>query len=232
MTAPERSKARTSGPMAVAVIASEGDLLRAGGLRRLPDLFELRLDALHNVLAEADADIARLGAPLIITARHPREGGADQLSARERRELLLRFMNRAAYVDVELRSVVPLRTVIETARAQRVRCIISVHALSMMPAADMLKDWADQARAASPDIFKLVVRTDTGEDVAALSTFFEQERKRQRLSAMGVGARGRKSRRLLARAGSILNYGNLGQAQVDGQLSLAELRRILRRTAP
>ena len=45
-----------------------------------------------------------LPAPLIITARHPREGGANNLSIKQRRELLSRILSRARYVDVELRS--------------------------------------------------------------------------------------------------------------------------------
>ena len=66
-------------PKIVGVIFSRADLERARRMRKPPDLFELRLDRL------IDAPIGQLPAPLIITARHPREGGANNLSALRRR---------------------------------------------------------------------------------------------------------------------------------------------------
>ncbi len=90
-------------PQIVGVIFSRADLQRAVRMRRPPDLFELRLDRLAHCIAEVDAAVERLRAPLIITARHPREGGANHLSGRRRCALLLQFLSRAAYVDVELR---------------------------------------------------------------------------------------------------------------------------------
>jgi 3-dehydroquinate dehydratase len=44
---------------------------------------------------------------------------------------------------------------------------------------------------------------------------------------MGIGKLGRLSRRLLARNGSVLNYAHLGTRAVEGQLSLAEMRRVI-----
>jgi 3-dehydroquinate dehydratase-1 len=91
-------------PQIVGVIFTQADLRRAIQMRNPPDLFELRLDALFARSDEVMTAIGNLRAPLIITARHPREGGSNQLGARERRALLLRFLPHAAYVDIELRS--------------------------------------------------------------------------------------------------------------------------------
>src|SRR5581483_7683838 len=88
----------------VGVIASEADLRLALTLKELPDFFELRLDGLFASQDELEKQIARLPAPLIVTARHPGEGGMNNLSAGRRRELLSRFAPYAKYVDVELRS--------------------------------------------------------------------------------------------------------------------------------
>jgi 3-dehydroquinate dehydratase-1 len=41
---------------------------------------------------------------------------------------------------------------------------------------------------------------------------------------MGMGKLGRRSRLLLAAAGSVLNYAHLGHPTVQGQWSLAQLR--------
>jgi len=95
---------KPSTPQIVGVIFTRTDLRRALRMRNPPNLFELRLDALFAKSEEVRDAIVDLRAPLIITARHPREGGSNHLSAQKRRALLLRFLPHAAYVDIELRS--------------------------------------------------------------------------------------------------------------------------------
>ena len=46
----------------------------------------------------------------------------------------------------------------------------------------------------------------------------------QPLSVMGMGPLGKASRLLFARAGSLLNYGYLGEPQVSGQWSALTLK--------
>ncbi len=227
MTAADRVKARTAAQRLVGVIASEGDLTRAIRSRRHPELFELRLDALHHCLADVDVMIQRLRPTLVVTCRHAREGAIAELSDQRRSRLLLQFLDRATYVDLELRSLRVLRAVDDEARARGTQRIVSVHEFARMPAPRVLEEWARRAEAVSPDVFKLVLRTETEGDLAQLRAFFERESERLPLSVMGVGRLGRKSRRMFARLGSILNYAHLGAAQVEGQLSLAEMRRVL-----
>ena len=87
-------------PRVVGVIASRADLDRALRMRKPPDLFELRLDRLASVADQLEKVLPKLRTPLIITARHPHEGGARKLRLQHRRDLLARFLNRADYVDV------------------------------------------------------------------------------------------------------------------------------------
>ena len=94
-------------PRVVGVIASRADLDRAVRMRRPPDLFELRLDHLVGVIDEVEEKILQLNSPLIITARHPLEGGTNKLSLLQRRNLLTRFLPYAKYVE---RMVAPLKT--------------------------------------------------------------------------------------------------------------------------
>src|SRR6266487_1290025 len=105
----------------VGVIASRADLDRALQMRRPPDLFELRLDRLAGIVEQLENKLPRLRAPLIITARHPQEGGANNLSLRQRRELLTRFLPYAEYVDVELRSAFALHSLLTLANRKKVR---------------------------------------------------------------------------------------------------------------
>ena len=104
-------------------------------------------DQLQNALAQ-------LCAPLIITVRHPREGGARKLSLRQRRDLLTRFLNHADYLDVELRSVSELQRLLAIAETKKIRRIISFHNFKFTPSARLLAVKARQARAHRADVFE------------------------------------------------------------------------------
>jgi len=78
------------------------------------------LDHLPNL---REAQLLKLRRPLIITARHPAEGGKKVWSTR--RDLLLKFLPRAKFVDVELRSLHELGAVWDEARRLRVGRICS-----------------------------------------------------------------------------------------------------------
>jgi 3-dehydroquinate dehydratase-1 len=212
----------------VGVICSRADLRRALQMRNPPDLFELRLDAAALRIEEIENAIGKLRAPLIVTARHPREGGFHQLSSRKRRDLLRRFLPRAACVDIELRAARPLAVILREACAKKIRAIISVHDLADTPGPARLDDLAHAAHSLGADVFKIAARTDTPRQLTRLLDFFERRRAEMKIAAMGMGRLGRSSRLELARRGSALNYAHLGRPQTPGQLSIAELRRALR----
>ena len=163
-----------------------------------------------------------------MTARHPREGGSNQLRPRERRALLLRFMPHAAYVDVELRSARALASVLEEARARNIGTIVSFHDFKGTPTATRFEEIACAARSLGADILKVATRTDTPAQLTRLLDFFGGTAPEMKIAAMGMGRLGRISRLEFARRGSVLNYAHLGTPQTDGQLSIAQLRRILK----
>ena len=210
------------------VISSRADLDRALQLRTPPDLFELRLDAFGAKPGAVRIHLEKLDAGIIVTARHPQEGGANQLSARTRRELLLSFLPQAAWVDVELRSVLALAAVLREARTNDVRIILSFHDFRGTPVARRLDELARQAARFGADLFKVATRTDTRAQLERLLDFFERSRRTQNVAAMGIGKLGRESRLELARRGCPLNYAHLGVPRVAGQLSIRELRQALR----
>jgi 3-dehydroquinate dehydratase len=76
------------------------------------------------------------------------------------------------------------------------------------------------------DVLKIVTRTDTPVQLARLLNFFQRKRREMKIAAMGIGHLGRLSRLKLVRR-SVLTYGHLGKPQAEGQLSIAQLRRIL-----
>jgi 3-dehydroquinate dehydratase I len=227
MRAAKSGKGAAHPPRLVAVIASAADLQRAARLRRA-DLLELRLDALRAALPQVEAAIATLATPLIVTARNPTEGGVNNVSASERRALLRRFLPAAAYIDIELRSIGTMDVVLHAAAEANVKRIVSVHDFRRTPRLLELERLATRARTASADIFKLVTRVDCPGDLTRLLEAFEVLKTRIPLSAMAVGRLGREARRELIARGSLLNYAHLGTAQVEGQLSFDETRRVMR----
>ena len=197
-------------------------------MRQPPDLFELRLDALVANLDAVQREIGQLRTPLIITARHPREGGINDLSAGERRGLLRRFLGHATYIDIELRSARSSAAILKAARAANIRTIISFHDFSGTPGVATLNEISRAAQSLGADVLKIATTTDTPEQLVTLQEFFSTHRLKIKIAAMGMGKLGRAARLWCAKRGSVLNYAHLGAANVDGQLSVAQWRRALK----
>jgi 3-dehydroquinate dehydratase-1 len=218
------SKARAQ---TVAVIASRPDWHRALRMKSPPDLFELRLDHLIECLDEIENKMSILPAPIIITARHPLEGGANRLSVQRRRDLLRRFLPHARFVDVELRSAKTFRSILDLARRKKIGRIISFHDFDHTPSPGVLKTKIRAAKGSGADIFKIATRTDTPAQLERLLDFVAGNSVDLPISAMGMGKLGAFSRIVLAQLGSILIYASVRRAQVEGQLSIQQLRSAL-----
>jgi len=214
----------TERPRIVGVIASRADLDRALQMRRPPDIFELRLDRLAGIVDQLENKLPRLRASLIITARHPQEGGANKLSLRHRRDLLTRFLPHARYIDIELRSASALCSFLAIAKKKKVQRIISFHNFKSTPPVRVLCAKARAAKTHGADIFKVATRTDTPVQLARLLDFIAKKEIDLPVSAMGIGDLGAISRVLLARAGSALVYASVAnETDIEGQLSLEQL---------
>ena len=226
-------------PRVVGVIMSQTDLDLAIRMRERPDLFELRLDHLvrppsvavatcgaTDIVDELEEKVSRLRAPLIVTARHPQEGGANKLNLRQRRDLLSRFLPYARYIDIELRSAAALHSLCKLARKKNVGRIISFHDLKATPDLGGLQVKARRAKSLGADIFKVATRTDTPAQLARLLDFITKKKDLGlAVSAMGIGKLGVISRVLLAYRGSALVYGSVAAAiDIEGQMSLEQLR--------
>jgi 3-dehydroquinate dehydratase-1 len=219
-----RRSTEGSRPRVVGVITSPADLDFAIRMGKPPDLFELRLDRLVRMIDQLEKKVSRLRVPLIITARHPMEGGANRLSPLQRHNLLARFLPRARYVDIELRSAPVFRSLLQLARKKNVRRIISVHHLKSTPSPGRLRAQARAAKAYGADIFKVATHTDTPMQLRRLIDFATSKDLDVSVSAMGIGKLGAASRVLLACSGSALVYVSLGRSDVEGQISLEQLR--------
>jgi len=228
-----RRPVKKTRPQLVGVIASAADLRFASRMNEPPDLFELRLDCLVDVLDQVEKRLSILSgrrgepAPIIITARDPREGGIGNLSLRKRRDLLERFLDHAKYIDVELRSARAFKSLLARARKQNVRRILSFHNFESTPSTRSLRAKASLAKTHGADVFKVACRFDSPAQLARLVDFVLEKKAGLPLSAMGIGKLGAASRLLLARCGSALTYGSLQRSLVEGQLPIDLLRSAL-----
>src|SRR4051812_18573642 len=204
----------------VAVIASEGDLRCAAAMETVPDYFELRLDHLLNAQDEVEKAMRELKAPVIITARHPGEGGANSLSAPRRRDLLTRFLPYAMFVDIELRFADSVHSLLPHTDVAR---IFSVHDFESTPSPRSLHAKARKAKSLGAAVFKVATRTDTPVQLGRLLEFISEDEADLPVAAMGMGNLGPLSRILLAGCGSRLAYASLGQSTVEGQMPFNEL---------
>ncbi|MCE9609776.1 MAG: type I 3-dehydroquinate dehydratase [Chthoniobacter sp.] len=214
-------------PQVVGAVHSPDALARA--LRLRPgdvDFLEIRVDAFALDPLPILRVLSRLRAPLIITVRHPAEGGANRLTTAHRRALFAQFLPFASSVDIELRSATQLATTVADARACGVRVIISDHHFRTMPSTARLRQTIHRAHAAGADICKIAALAETPAALAQLLALFTPTPALP-LSIMGMGHFGKISRLLLAQAGSVLNYGYLDAPNASGQWEAVLLKKRL-----
>jgi 3-dehydroquinate dehydratase I len=192
------------------------------------DVIEVRVDALLNHLDAVSAALEKITLPVLITVRHPKEGGMGGLSVRARRELTLRFLPRADLLDIELRSAAGMRDLIGQAKAAGTRVIISDHHFRRAPSLEAMIERQKSAFRAGADVFKLAALLPGPGEFARLLEFAGRKASGPR-ALMGMGAFGQVSRLAMARAGSVLNYGYLDKPNAPGQWEARELKALLSR---
>ena len=216
-----------AGPKVVATVHTLAGLRLAERLGKGEvDVLELRVDALAGNLAAVRRFLAKAVLPVLLTVRHPIEGGIGNLPTGRRRELFREFLPAAAFVDVELRSVAAMREVIAAAKKQGSAVVVSDHHFRGIPTLARMRERRRRAFAAGADIFKLACLADGAAPVARLLDL-ASEAKAGPLAVMGMGKLGQVSRLVLACAGSILNYGYLDRPNAPGQWEARELKVLL-----
>lgn len=177
------------------------------------DLAEIRLDLLiQQGIRPTRTDWAHLGGiPLLFTARREDEGGANQLNAASRMELLRLALPDAALIDVEVASISEMKDLLDELRKEAVPWVASYHDFTQLPPTEALKDALEKAAAAGAAVFKAAARVTCPADLARLAEF-QNENHGIAVATMGMGPLAPSSRLLCAQSGSVLNYGYLGDA--------------------
>ena len=191
-----------------------------------PDLLEIRADLLLEDSSDFPGDLAQLPLPLILTVRHPSEGGKPLKNSTERAAIYRRYWDKVVAIDLELSTAPDFAHLIAEARASGISCILSYHNFTETPSLSELETMTLQTAQYGADLFKVATTTHSASQLSILLSWVESE-KNLPLAAMGMGSLGKISRPLLAQLGSQLNYGYLDKPIVPGQWPAGELRRVI-----
>ena len=221
----------SSRPLTVGVIPDASTLSMWAGMDAAQreatcDVVEVRLDTLN--LPPNDVRQALTGSvtPVLLTARHPAEGGQGSEAAAGRIALIEPLLDLAALIDVELRSAMEMRDLIQKAHSLGVKVMGSFHDFHTTPGDEVLRGAISFGQPAGLDAIKLATYLNSSDDLTRLIKL-TSETHRLRLSCMGMGPWGRVSRLVLAKCGSLLNYGFIGESNAPGQWPAARLKEIL-----
>ena len=211
----------------VAVIAALPDFnqLLAWSAKHI-DLCELRIDRLYGSSANLEALSSKVSIPKIATVRDPSEGGANGLPEATRLELYERWLPHCDLVDIELSNLSRFSAFIEQAESEGKEMIFSFHDFEKTPSLEVLQGMLDHCCLRQNQIFKVATNVEHWSDVETLVHLIERNPE-ARVAAMGMGKFGKLSRLVLARLGSCLTYGSIGESVVPGQWPVSELARLL-----
>ena len=221
----------SSHPLAVGVISDESALehfvsLPPAARQALCDVAELRLDLLKLPAEDLRTRLTGNTLPLLLTARHPDEGGQGPADPAARAAMIEPLLDLAALVDLELRSAMQMQSTLKKARDLGVPVIGSFHDFHATPSDDVLLGALNFGQQAGLDALKIATYLNTQDDLIRLMKLAAGTH-RLRLSVMGMGPLGRVSRLVLAKAGSLLNYGFIGTSNAPGQWPVARLKELL-----
>ena len=189
------------------------------------DIVEIRLDQLIGEQSIGNK-LSKINHPLLLTCRHPDEGGQNQISAPiERQRILEPLLSYASAIDIELAEADSMNEIISKAKNDNIKVILSYHNFKTTPST--LESKAKEAINRGADIVKLATTTNTITELINLFTLLEKISD-QNIAVMGMGKHGKASRLIAAQSGSILNYVAVGSAKIDGQWKLNEFSKAIK----
>lgn len=224
-------------PLVVGSFAKHSDLTLASAASTAAacDLVEVRLDLLAAEAAGPQATppwqhLREL--PILFTARRSDEGGALDLDAAGRSDLLAPVFDDAALVDIEVASIDEMQPVLAELARRSIPWVASFHDFDSLPDGAAMAAAAARARDAGAAAFKLAARIHSPADMARLADF-QSAGHGLPVATMGMGPLAPVSRLLCAQCGSVLNYGFIGDTPTaPGQWDAASLKRAVARLAP
>lgn len=223
----------TSGkPLVVGSFGSKRDLLEctAAYAEQACDLIEVRLDVLmRDGWQTGETPWSHLrSCPILFTARRESEGGVLALDAAMRGAMIAAVIDDAAAVDVEIASVSEMAETLALLKDRGVPWVASSHNFQRVPDLAAWRESRALAGHHGAAVAKFAAMLHEPADIDVLENF-QREAADISVSTMGMGALAPASRVRCAMAGSVLNYGYIGQAPTaPGQWPAETLRAAIR----
>jgi 3-dehydroquinate dehydratase type I len=199
-----------------------------GSLPGTCDAIEIRLDLISAETRARRPWREFRGVPVLFTARRASEGGAGNLSARDREDLLTAVLDDAWLIDIELASVPEMSRLIELLASRGIPWVASYHDFRGPVNLATLQAGREASTAAGAAAFKAALELGwESPRLGELADFLQSPG--LPISLMGMGPLAPVSRVLFAQLGSVLNYGYLGSSPTaPGQWSARQLTEAIR----
>lgn len=191
------------------------------------DIIEVRLDTFDGLSSEkaqkALKDLREATTlPILLTLRSRREGGAAELSDKERLKIITEAIRYADIVDIELGARSIIKDVIDLAHKYGKLAIVSHHDFKRTPGAKVIDGIIEKARRAGADLVKIAAFANKKEDIKRLARPLTDS---DDLIMIAMGPIGAASRVFFPLLGSRITYGSVTGKTAPGQLSLKDLRK-------
>jgi 3-dehydroquinate dehydratase-1 len=194
------------------------------------DIIEIRVDMFSDLTKDYVTDCVRkirekFQKPVITTIRWFNEGGAVDMTDKERLNLYKAVMEYTDAADIEIKSEI-FGSVIKAGRRKKKTIIGSFHNFINTPEFDDFPAIVERGKSFKADIIKIAVMPRNAEDLRTI-TRVTLKYYNQGIITVGMGELGMASRIYLPLIGSLLAFASLETATAPGQLSLAEMKRFL-----
>ncbi|MDA7605147.1 type I 3-dehydroquinate dehydratase [Verrucomicrobiales bacterium] len=210
-------------------IVDEHSLEKISSTKKLDqcNVIEIRIDLLMSV-PDLKQKISKINAPILLTCRHPDEGGPEEFrDSIKRQSVITPLIQYASALDIEINQAEHMKSILELAKSEGLLTLLSFHDFIETPEKKHLQNKVSEGYERGADVVKIATTTNSFKDIISLMTLFDLFDSHH-LSVMGMGRLGMASRLLAAQSGSVLNYAALQSASVPGQWEVNDFKKILK----
>ena len=210
-------------------IVDEHSLEKISSTKKLDqcNVIEIRIDLLMSV-PDLKQKISKINAPILLTCRHPDEGGSEEFrDSIKRQSVITPLIQYASALDIEIDQAEHMKSILELAKSEGLLTLLSFHDFIGTPEKKHLQNKVSEGYERGADVVKIATTTNSFKDIISLMTLFDLFDSHH-LSVMGMGRLGMASRLLAAQSGSVLNYAALHSASVPGQWEVNDFKKILK----
>ena len=210
-------------------IVDEHSLEKISSTKKLDqcNVIEIRIDLLMSV-PDLKQKISKINAPILLTCRHPDEGGPEEFrDSIKRQSVITPLIQYASALDIEIDQAEHMKSILELAKSEGLLSLLSFHDFIGTPEKKHLQNKVSEGYERGADVVKIATTTNSFKDIISLMTLFDLFDSHH-LSVMGMGRLGMASRLLAAQSGSVLNYAALQSASVPGQWEVNDFKKILK----